>query len=144
MHAASVQIGAGLGQEIPVALARVVGGPTNGLPYLGDVVPPAGLQQQYLDARVLGESARYDRAGRTGPTDDEIVVAFERGAKLALVQTNSFGERALICIRCGVLDFGGQSGCLLCPPGLLEYPPCTYCMRLPTRRKGLNSLIGQR
>jgi hypothetical protein len=59
-HAPAVQMWTWLGKEIPVALAGVIGGPTNCFPHLWDVVPSASLQQQYLDVRILGESARYD------------------------------------------------------------------------------------
>jgi hypothetical protein len=64
--------------------------------HLWDVVGSAGLHQQHLDVRILGEPARHDRAGRTRSTDDEIVVVFEGATKLALIQTNTFVERRVV------------------------------------------------
>jgi hypothetical protein len=53
------------------------------------VIAPARFDQQYIDIRILGESACYHRTRGAGATDDEIVVRFQLSCELPLVDANA-------------------------------------------------------
>src|ERR1700730_2326066 len=55
-------------------------------------VAAAGLEQQYADIRVLGESARYHRSGRARSANDKVVLRLQFSGELLLIHMHSLNE----------------------------------------------------
>lgn len=108
---AVVEVGVRLAVESPVAFGPQVGGPLTRGDDLGDVVGAASLDQQHVDARVLGQSARDERTQGTRTAHDEVVARLEDGRQSGLVRRDTLGEfLVLVEFVCRVLHLASVPG----------------------------------